>query len=90
MLYEYQIGPSRDRTHTRYLIVFWHLDGQLTANEPKAIGFVGSRLPEELSLNGRELLIKGLLWAGGDPLCCPSERYSERYLLRGRRLLRRE
>lgn len=90
VLYEYQIGASRDRTHTRYLIVLWHRDGQLTANEPEAIGFVGSRLPEELRLNGEEILIKGLLWAGEDPLCCPSERYSQHYLLRGRRLLRRE
>ncbi len=90
VLYEYQIGPSRDRTHTRYLIVFWHRDGRLLANEAKAIGFVGLRLPEKLNLDGRELLIRGLRWEGGDPLCCPSERYSERYFLRGRRLLRKQ
>ena len=23
MLYEYQIGPSRDRPHTRYVAAFW-------------------------------------------------------------------
>jgi len=89
ILYTFQIGESRDRSHRQYLVVFKSVGSQYEATKPRLVGVSGLQLLNEISIADMTITLRGKTWAPGDPLCCPSEAVSVQYVVNDDELIAR-
>jgi len=81
ILYTFQIGESRDRSHKQYLVVFKSVGSQYEATKPRLVGVSGLQTLSELSIADMTITLRGKTWVPGDALCCPSETLSVQYVV---------
>ena len=89
VLFEFAIGPNRDRSHRRYVVAFSRNDPGVVPSEVGFVGAAGTRLPESVTTDNSAIILSGALWKPGDRRCCPSGSYSETFLLQGTELVKK-
>jgi hypothetical protein len=73
VIYGYEIGENRDRSHPQYMAVF---DSFTPAYEllagPVLVGGSGVQQFDQLSIQDKVITLTGAMWITGDRACCPS------------------
>ncbi len=70
-VYQYQIGPARDRSGTQWITVLVATDGRYAVVGPWLIGVKGRRLVQTMEVQGDTILLRGRQYLVGDAQCCP-------------------
>ena len=70
-----------------YLVAFLSSAKSADAAPRLLIGERGGRMPDGVSVQGREIVVATVEYADGDPMCCPGKRGQARFVLRGGRLI---
>jgi hypothetical protein len=73
ILYSYQIGESRDRSHAQYLVVFKSAGEEYFPTKPRLVGISGFQILNEISIDLKTMTLRGSAWGPKDGGCCPSE-----------------
>ncbi|MEO1596878.1 MAG: hypothetical protein AAFS02_16680 [Pseudomonadota bacterium] len=82
VLFTFQIGPSQDRNHWSYLIVFGYGD----PIGPVLVGG-GSQHLDSIVIDDRTIVLSGKTYADEDPRCCPSTEALIRYGIAQKQLM---
>ena len=73
-----------------YLVVFL-AGAQSIDDAPRVLfGERGGRMPDAISVQGREIVVSTLDYAEADAMCCPSQHGLARFALAGRKLVEKK
>ena len=81
ILYEYQIGESRDRSHKEYLVVFKSVGERYEPTKSRLVGIGGIQHLKEINIDGMTIILRGMGFSSKDAACCPSEAISVQYVV---------
>ena len=70
-----------------YLVAFLSSAKAIDAAPRLLIGERGGRMPDGVSVQGREIVVSTVEYAESDPMCCPSRRGEARFALRAGKLV---